>query len=52
MLRVMETLETHGWSLFSNTRLRIEGGNAVVSLSNGWFCIKDKQWVSGMAIIR
>ena len=47
-LRIMETLEAHGWSVYSNTMQYREN----VCLSNGWFCVKDKQWVPGMTIAR
>jgi hypothetical protein len=53
LLKIMETLETHGWSLYSNTIRKFQhphGG--VFALSNGWFCVKDKQWAPGMAVVR
>jgi hypothetical protein len=43
LLRIVETLETHGWSLYSNTRRHLSGQSGVISCSNGWFCVKDKQ---------
>jgi hypothetical protein len=46
-LRMVETLATHGWSLYSNTRLQ----SSVTSFSNGWFCMKDKQWTPRMTIV-
>jgi len=52
LLRIVETLETHGWSLYSNTRLRLSTQSEMRSFSNGWFCIKNKQWAPGMTIIR
>lgn len=52
LLRIVETLETHGWSLYSNTRLHLPGQSGVISFSNGWFCVKDKQWAPGMTIVR
>ncbi len=51
LLRIVETLETHGWSLYSNTRRRLSGQNGMISFSNGWFCVKDKQWATGMPIV-
>ncbi|KIM97840.1 hypothetical protein OIDMADRAFT_147359 [Oidiodendron maius Zn] len=48
MLRIVETLEAHGWSLYSNTMQYQQN----VCVSYGWFCVKDKQWVPGMTIVR
>jgi hypothetical protein len=52
LLRIVETLETHGWSLYSNTRRNLFGQSGAISFSNGWFCVKDKQWAPGMTIVR
>ncbi len=52
LLRIVETLETHGWSLHSNPMLRPSEQSGVMSFSNGWFCVKDKQWAPGMVIVR
>jgi hypothetical protein len=54
-LRIVETLEAHGWSLYSDARLRmfVPCGNSSIriSFSQGWFCVRDKQWAPGMATI-
>jgi hypothetical protein len=52
-LRIVETLETHGWSLYSNTtRHVLSQQNGFILCDNGWFCLKDKQWAPGMPILR
>lgn len=48
LLRIVETLEAHGWSLYSKTIQYQQN----VCVCNGWFCLKDKQWVPGMTIVR
>jgi hypothetical protein len=48
LLRIMETLDTHGWSLFSDTRRC----TPETIISNGWYCVKAKGWVPGMMTVR
>jgi hypothetical protein len=47
-LGIVDTLETHGWRLYSNTTLHQAIQNVRFNVSNGWFCLKDKQWAPGM----
>jgi hypothetical protein len=51
LLKIVETLETHGWSSYSNTTLHLSVQSGVISFSNGWFFVKDKQWVPGMTAV-
>ena len=51
-LRMVETLETHGWSLYSNTTRHLTTQNGLIIFDNGWFCVKDKHWAPGMPLFR
>lgn len=49
VLRMVETLETHGWSLYSSLD-QSNGHGENTSEADSWFCVRDKQWVPGMAV--
>jgi hypothetical protein len=51
LLRIVETLEMHGWRLYSNTKLKQATQGGMMSFSNGWFCVKDKHWAPGMTVV-
>ena len=46
-LRMIETLENHGWSLYSSLD-QSDGQGETTSDADSWFCVRDKQWVPGM----
>ncbi|PMD36380.1 hypothetical protein L207DRAFT_546647 [Hyaloscypha variabilis F] len=50
LLKIVETLETQGWNIYSDTKLSIPMQNVVFSRGNGWYCVRPKEWVPGMAI--
>lgn len=41
-LRIAETLELHGWTLYTNTRMRTDTGNNVMGFATGWYCLREK----------
>jgi hypothetical protein len=49
ILRMVDTLEAHGWSLYSSLD-QSNGHGQNANEADSWFCVKDKQWVPGMAI--
>lgn len=48
LLKMIECLETHGWSLYASVDQSTGGEN--VSETDSWYCVKDKNWVPGMAV--
>jgi hypothetical protein len=52
LLRIVELLETHGWRLYTNATLHIAAQSGVMLISNGWFCVKDRQWSPGIPVVR
>ncbi|KAE9371070.1 hypothetical protein N431DRAFT_376444 [Stipitochalara longipes BDJ] len=52
LLKIVDTLEMHGWNIYLDTRLHMPTQSGVFTISNGWFCKKDKHWVPGMTTVR
>lgn len=49
LLRLLETLEQHGWSLYASVDQSTSSGDNV-SETDSWFCVRDKGWRPGSAV--
>jgi hypothetical protein len=48
LMRILECLESHGWSLYASIDQNTGGQHT--SECDSWFCVRDKAWVEGMAV--
>ena len=47
LLNLIQTLESHGWSLYTTAMLGMgDGGTG----SDSWFCVRDLAWVEGAPV--
>jgi hypothetical protein len=49
VLKLLETLEKQGWSLYLSVDQSNGHGNQT-SETDSWFCVRDKQWIQGSAV--
>jgi len=49
LLRMLACLEQHGWSLYASVDQSTASGDKS-SETDSWYCVKDTQWVEGMAV--
>jgi hypothetical protein len=49
LLRLLETLEQHGWSLYASIDQSTSAGDGV-SETDSWFCIREKGWTPGSTV--
>lgn len=48
VLKMLETLERQGWSLYASIDQNQSGDN--VSETDSWFCVREKGWVPGSSV--
>ncbi|KUJ18514.1 uncharacterized protein LY89DRAFT_569398, partial [Mollisia scopiformis] len=48
LLKMLECLESHGWSLYASVDQSTGGENS--SETDSWYCVKDRSWVEGTAV--
>ena len=46
LLRLLEVLENHGWSLYASID-QSQAGQGNASETDSWYCVRDKAWVPG-----
>jgi hypothetical protein len=49
LLKLLERLEANGWSLYASVDQSAVHGEHT-SEADSWYCVKDKNWVPGMAV--
>ncbi|RDL29961.1 Uncharacterized protein BP5553_10588 [Venustampulla echinocandica] len=49
LLKLLETLEAKGWSLYASVDQSMAAGDHV-SETDSWYCVRDKSWVQGSAV--
>lgn len=49
LLKMLEILEAHGWSMYASVDQSMGHGEHT-SETDSWYCVKDKNWVPGMAV--
>jgi hypothetical protein len=49
LLKILECLEAHGWSLYASVD-QSTGHGEHTSETDSWYCVRDKNWVPGMAV--
>lgn len=49
LLKLLETLEAKGWSLYASVDQSMATGDHV-SETDSWYCVRDKSWVQGSAV--
>ena len=50
LLKMLECLEANGWSLYASIDQSMAGGDNS-SETDTWYCVKDRNWVEGAAVI-
>ncbi len=49
LLRMLEILERHGWSLYASVDQNTATGEHT-SETDSWYCVRDRSWVEGAAV--